>query len=160
MRTCSIDHISTFDARPHLPSGAGSDAMRTDPEYCLAVTHLGSLGGRLCGTGFEPSVQPVSARQEQDLGCLLTGQIGHILGDLDGYMVDGCLRALRRRRCVSWPVWVFDWMGIIPDLHDHDDNSRILTAERKSASRKAMTLLGTAMAGPSFAAMLLATDSR
>ena len=52
MSVCSIERISTFDARYPLPPGAGSDAVHTDPEYCLAVTQLGSTEGRLCGIGF------------------------------------------------------------------------------------------------------------
>src|ERR1700723_3761156 len=52
MSVCSIERISTFDARYSLPPGAGSDAVHTDPEYCLAVTQLGSTEGRLCGIGF------------------------------------------------------------------------------------------------------------
>jgi L-fuconate dehydratase len=52
MALCSIDRISTFDARYSLPPGAGSDAVHTSPEYCLAVTRLGSPESRLCGTGF------------------------------------------------------------------------------------------------------------
>ena len=52
MAVYSIDRISTFDARYPLPPGAGSDAVHTDPEYCLAVTQLGSTERGLCGTGF------------------------------------------------------------------------------------------------------------
>src|SRR6202041_1173329 len=52
MSVCSIERISTFDARYSVPPGAGSDAVHTDPEYCLAVTQLGSTEGRLCGIGF------------------------------------------------------------------------------------------------------------
>jgi L-fuconate dehydratase len=52
MAAYSIDRITTFDARYSLPPGAGSDAVHTDPEYCLAVTRLGSFEGSLCGTGF------------------------------------------------------------------------------------------------------------
>lgn len=52
MTVCSIDCVSTFDARYPLPPGAGSDAVHTDPEYSLAVTRLGSKAGSLCGTGF------------------------------------------------------------------------------------------------------------
>jgi L-fuconate dehydratase len=47
----SIDRISSFDARYLLPAGAGSDAVHTDPEYCLAVTQLHSAHG-VTGTGF------------------------------------------------------------------------------------------------------------
>ena len=49
---CSIDRISTFDARYSLPAGAGSDAVHTDPQYCLAVTQLVSTESGLRGTGF------------------------------------------------------------------------------------------------------------
>jgi len=52
MAVCSVDRISTFDARYLLPPGAGSDAVHTDPAYSLAVTRLGSREGGLCGTGF------------------------------------------------------------------------------------------------------------
>ena len=52
MAFCSIGRISTFDAKYPLPPGAGSDAVHTNPEYCLAVTQLGSTDGRLCGIGF------------------------------------------------------------------------------------------------------------
>lgn len=52
MASCSIDRISTFDGRYPLPPGAGSDAVHTDPEYCLAVTQLEATVGGLCGTGF------------------------------------------------------------------------------------------------------------
>jgi len=52
MGVCSIDRISTFDARYSLPAGAGSDAVHTDPQYCLAVTRLVSAESGLCGTGF------------------------------------------------------------------------------------------------------------
>jgi L-fuconate dehydratase len=52
MASCSIDRISTFDARYPLPPGAGSDAVHTDPEYCLAVTRIESLDSGLSGTGF------------------------------------------------------------------------------------------------------------
>ena len=47
----AIDRISTFDARYPLVNGAGSDAVHTNPEYCLAVTQLRSTDG-ICGTGF------------------------------------------------------------------------------------------------------------
>lgn len=51
MDVYSIDCISSFDARYPLPAGAGSDAVHTDPEYCLAVTQLHSAHG-VTGTGF------------------------------------------------------------------------------------------------------------
>ncbi len=51
MALCSIERISVFDRRYSLPPGAGSDAVHTDPEYCLAVTQLESGSGE-SGTGF------------------------------------------------------------------------------------------------------------
>ncbi len=35
-----IRTVSSFDARYPLPPGAGSDAVHSEPEYCLAVTVL------------------------------------------------------------------------------------------------------------------------
>jgi L-fuconate dehydratase len=47
-----IERIGISDVRYPLPAGAGSDAVHTEPEYCLAVTQLVSAGGGLRGTGF------------------------------------------------------------------------------------------------------------
>ena len=51
MPSHTIDKISTRDARYKLPAGAGTDAVHTNPEYCMAVTLLQSDHG-LCGTGI------------------------------------------------------------------------------------------------------------
>lgn len=51
MASC-IDRISVADLRYPLPPGAGSDAVHTEPEYCLAVTQLFSADRKLSGTGF------------------------------------------------------------------------------------------------------------
>ena len=51
MPSYTIDKISTRDARYKLPAGAGTDAVHTNPEYCMAVTLLHSDHG-LCGTGI------------------------------------------------------------------------------------------------------------
>jgi L-fuconate dehydratase len=51
MPSTTIHKISTHDARYKLPRGAGSDAVHTDPEYCMAVTLLESDHG-LFGTGI------------------------------------------------------------------------------------------------------------
>src|SRR3981189_1128977 len=52
MGSYSIDRIEVSDVRYRLPPGAGSDAVHTEPEYCLAVTQLIADGGRIRGTGF------------------------------------------------------------------------------------------------------------
>lgn len=46
MPTCVIERIAAFDMRYPLSDGAGSDAIHTDPEYCLGVTHLYTSDGR------------------------------------------------------------------------------------------------------------------
>jgi len=51
MRNCVIESIATRDARFPLPPGAGTDAVHTNPEYCLAVTLLKSDRG-VTGTGI------------------------------------------------------------------------------------------------------------
>ncbi len=51
MANSTIRSIATVDARFALPPGAGSDAVHTNPEYCMAVTRL--AGDRqLSGTGI------------------------------------------------------------------------------------------------------------
>jgi L-fuconate dehydratase len=51
MPPCTIEKITTRDARFALPPGAGTDAVHTNSEYCLAVTLLESTSG-LYGTGI------------------------------------------------------------------------------------------------------------
>jgi len=51
MPSYTINKISTRDTRYKLPAGAGTDAVHTNPEYCMAVTLLESDHG-LCGTGI------------------------------------------------------------------------------------------------------------
>jgi len=51
MATYTIESISTQDARFSLPSGAGTDSVHTNSEYCLAVTLLKSQKS-LQGTGI------------------------------------------------------------------------------------------------------------
>lgn len=43
--------ISIADIRYTLPSGAGSDAVHVNPQYCLATTRL-ECESSLTGTGF------------------------------------------------------------------------------------------------------------
>ena len=52
MASYTLDRITVSDVRYPLPAGAGSDAVHTEPEYCLAVTRLIAAAGRICGTGF------------------------------------------------------------------------------------------------------------
>ena len=49
-KTQVIQSVHSFDARYPLPAGAGSDAVHTQAEYCLAVTRLEGSG--LFGTGI------------------------------------------------------------------------------------------------------------
>src|SRR5579863_8082507 len=46
-----ITSTHSFDARYQLPAGAGSDAVHTTPQYCLAVTLLKTSAG-LAGCGI------------------------------------------------------------------------------------------------------------
>ena len=52
MANSVIERITVSDIRYPLPPGAGSDAIHTEPEYCLAVTQLIAAGGNVRGTGF------------------------------------------------------------------------------------------------------------
>jgi L-fuconate dehydratase len=46
-----IQSVKSYDARYPLPAGAGSDAVHSEPEYCLAVTRL-KTNRSLTGTGI------------------------------------------------------------------------------------------------------------
>jgi len=46
-----IQSVRSYDARYHLPAGAGSDAVHSESEYCLAVTLL-NTNHVLTGTGM------------------------------------------------------------------------------------------------------------
>jgi len=51
MRDCTIQSVSTIDARFPLPAGAGTDSVHTISEYCMAVTCLRG-DNDLSGTGI------------------------------------------------------------------------------------------------------------
>ncbi|HEY1985644.1 MAG TPA: enolase C-terminal domain-like protein [Terracidiphilus sp.] len=51
MPSCVVERTAAFDMRYPLSDGAGSDAIHTDPEYCLGVTQLYASNG-LSSTGF------------------------------------------------------------------------------------------------------------
>jgi L-fuconate dehydratase len=51
MPNCTVQSVSTVDARFALPPGAGTDSVHTNSEYCMAVTRL--AGDRdISGTGI------------------------------------------------------------------------------------------------------------
>jgi L-fuconate dehydratase len=51
MTNCTIQSITTVDARFPLPAGAGTDSVHTNSEYCMAVTRLAS-DQQISGTGI------------------------------------------------------------------------------------------------------------
>jgi L-fuconate dehydratase len=51
MRECTIQSVATVDARFVLPSGAGTDSVHTNSEYCMAVTRL-ATDKPISGTGI------------------------------------------------------------------------------------------------------------
>jgi L-fuconate dehydratase len=51
MPACTIQSVSSIDARFALPSGAGTDSVHTNAQYCMAVTYL-ATDNRLSGTGI------------------------------------------------------------------------------------------------------------
>lgn len=51
MPDCVIQSVSTTDARFPLPPGAGTDAVHTIAEYCMAITRLGT-GTNISGEGI------------------------------------------------------------------------------------------------------------
>src|SRR5271156_3850407 len=51
MTNCTVQSVSTVDARFALPPGAGTDSVHTNSEYCMAITRLASDRG-ISGTGI------------------------------------------------------------------------------------------------------------
>ncbi|MGB6692101.1 MAG: enolase C-terminal domain-like protein [Terracidiphilus sp.] len=51
MSSCTIQSVSTVDARFALPAGAGTDAVHTISEYCMATTRL-ATDKEISGTGI------------------------------------------------------------------------------------------------------------
>lgn len=51
MPSCTIRSVSSIDARFPLPPGAGTDAIHTNAEYCMAITRLETDAG-ITGTGI------------------------------------------------------------------------------------------------------------
>jgi len=100
MPTYTINKISTRDARYHLPAGAGTDAVHTDPEYCMAVTLLESDHG-LCGTGISLTLgegNELVCKAIEVLARPLAGmEIEHLMADF------GCMvQRLANDPCLRW----------------------------------------------------------
>ena len=100
MPTYTINRISTRDARYHLPAGAGTDAVHTNPEYCMAVTLLESDHG-LCGTGISLTLgegnQLVCKAIELMARPLAGLEIEHLMADF------GCMaQRLANDPCLRW----------------------------------------------------------
>ena len=51
MPSCTIQSVTTIDARFPLPAGAGTDSVHTNSEYCMAVTSL-TTGHKISGSGI------------------------------------------------------------------------------------------------------------
>src|ERR1700742_3557264 len=51
MPDCTIQSVSTIDARFPLPPGAGTDSVHTNAQYCMAITHL-ATDRSFSGTGI------------------------------------------------------------------------------------------------------------
>lgn len=100
MQTYTINKISTRDARYHLPAGAGTDAVHTDPAYCMAVTLLESDHG-LCGTGIS-----LTLGEGNELVCKAIEVLARPLGgmEIEHLMADfGCMaQRLANDPCLRW----------------------------------------------------------
>ena len=57
VREAVIQSVSSYDARYPLPAGAGTDAVHSESEYCLAVTLL-KTDGALTGTAIGRFARP------------------------------------------------------------------------------------------------------
>ncbi len=100
MPTYTIKKICTRDARYPLPAGAGTDAVHTDPEYCMAVTLLESDHG-LCGTGIALTLgegNELVCKAIEVLARPLAGmEIEHLMADF------GCMaQRLANDPCLRW----------------------------------------------------------
>jgi L-fuconate dehydratase len=51
MPACTIESVSSIDARFALPAGAGTDSVHTNSQYCMAVTRL-ATDHNVSGTGI------------------------------------------------------------------------------------------------------------
>jgi L-fuconate dehydratase len=100
MPTYTINKISTRDARYHLPAGAGTDAVHTNPEYCMAVTLLESDHG-LCGTGIS-----LTLGEGNQLVCKAIELLARPLAglEIEQLMADfGCMtQRLANDPCLRW----------------------------------------------------------
>jgi len=81
MPTYVIESIATRDARFPLPPGAGTDAVHTNSEYCLAVTLLKSSGG-LTGTGIALTLGEGNRLVCEAIELLARQLVGHEIEEL------------------------------------------------------------------------------
>ena len=104
MHSYTINKITTHDARYTLPAGAGTDAVHTNPEYCMAVTLLESdhnlngtgialtlgEGNRLVCEAIEMLARPLAGMEIEALKTFIPGEkrAVYILGELHNYERD------------------------------------------------------------------------
>src|SRR6202045_3651913 len=100
MPSYTINKISTHDARYKLPAGAGTDAVHTNPEYCMAVTLLESDHG-LYGTGIA-----LTLGEGNRLVCEAIEMLARPLAgmEIESLMADfGCMaQRLANDPCLRW----------------------------------------------------------
>jgi L-fuconate dehydratase len=98
-----IDRITVSDVRYPLPPGAGSDAVHTAPEYCLAVTQLVSAGGQVSGTGFA-----LTLGEGNKLVC---DAIEMLARPLKGRQIDELMASFGRTACELANHPMLRWLG-------------------------------------------------
>jgi L-fuconate dehydratase len=96
---CFIESVSTLDARFPLPPGAGTDAVHTNSEYCMAITRLAS--GSLLGTGLALTLGNGNRLVCEAIGLLARPLVGL---DVEELMADfgSMSRRLANDPCLSW----------------------------------------------------------
>lgn len=95
----SIEDVTAADLRYTLPRGAGSDAVHTDPQYCLAVTRLRCGAHR--GTGFALTLGEGNRLVCEAIEMLAAPLIGR---DLEELMADfgSVARAIADNPALRW----------------------------------------------------------
>ncbi len=81
MPDCTIQSVTTVDARFALPAGAGTDSVHTNAEYCMATTRL-ATDSSLSGTGIALTLGEGNRLVCDAIKLLARGLVGMEINDL------------------------------------------------------------------------------
>jgi hypothetical protein len=120
MTNHASDSITTRDARFQLPSGAGTDSVHTNSEYC---SHSAQQFGGVRGIGIvfslgEGNLLVCAALEEPDALAFSVTRERFKLAASNGIPLNGGVCAVQSGLILPGAARNLHWMGAHADIHD------------------------------------------